>query len=78
MNRQKILAMEVDATDMSNALLRINEFISSKTSAYVCLSNVHICMEVLGDPVFKEVVNNADLILPDGKPLSLAQKIAWL
>lgn len=36
---------------------------------YVCAANVHMCMESYDDPAFRDVVNNATLVIPDGKPL---------
>lgn len=36
---------------------------------YVCAANVHMCMEAADDREFLEVVRNAALVVPDGKPL---------
>lgn len=38
-------------------------------SRYVCVANVHMCMEAFDSPEFNAVVNGADLVVPDGKPL---------
>ena len=43
-------------------------------SSYVCVANVHMCIEVEKDTAFREIVNKADIITPDGKPLVLALK----
>lgn len=45
-----------------------------KRCNYVCLSNVHMCMEAYDSPEFNRVVNNADLVVPDGMPLVWALK----
>jgi N-acetylglucosaminyldiphosphoundecaprenol N-acetyl-beta-D-mannosaminyltransferase len=67
--------MNVNVTNISTALTYIETLANSKTGSYVCVSNVHMCMEVFDSPEFKSVVNNADLIIPDGRPLSWAQKL---
>ena len=38
-------------------------------SRYVCVGNVHMCMEAFDSPGFNAVVNGADLVVPDGRPL---------
>ena len=38
-------------------------------SRYVCVANVHMLMEAHDSPEFQDVVNNADLVTPDGMPL---------
>lgn len=42
---------------------------------YVCLSNVHMCMEAYHSEKFKGVVNGADLVIADGKPVQVAQRL---
>lgn len=39
-------------------------------SSYVCVANVHMVVEAHRDPAFAAVVNGADLITPDGMPLT--------
>jgi len=38
-------------------------------SRYVCVANVHVVMEAYDSPDFREVINSADLVTPDGMPL---------
>jgi len=38
-------------------------------SSYVCIANVHTLMETYDSPDFRRVVNEADLVTPDGMPL---------
>jgi len=38
-------------------------------SRYVCVANVHMCMETFDAAEFNSVVSNADLVVPDGRPL---------
>jgi len=71
----KIVSMNVDLTDLVSTVNDTCTLAESKTSSYICVSNVHMCMEVFDDPYFASVVNNADLVIPDGRPLSWAQKL---
>jgi N-acetylglucosaminyldiphosphoundecaprenol N-acetyl-beta-D-mannosaminyltransferase len=74
-NFNTVISMNVNVTNISTALTYIETLANSKTGSYVCVSNVHMCMEVFDSLEFKSVVNNADLIIPDGRPLSWAQKL---
>jgi N-acetylglucosaminyldiphosphoundecaprenol N-acetyl-beta-D-mannosaminyltransferase len=70
--------MDVDVINLSSALSKV-ELLAKKNKnnkgAYVCVSNVHMCMEVYDSSEFVQTVNNADLVIPDGRPLSWAQKL---
>jgi len=73
MKKVKILTMLVDVVTISSAIERTFELAKSKQGSYVCVSNVHMCMETFDNSTFRCIVNNADLVIPDGKPLSWAQ-----
>lgn len=73
--KSKILSMDVNVIDIKMAVDKIAGLALKKRGSYVCVSNVHMCMEVFDSQTFKKVVNGADLILPDGRPLSWAQKL---
>ncbi len=44
---------------------------------YICLANVHMVIEAYNDPEFSSIVNNAIMVAPDGRPLSLLLKILY-
>ncbi len=69
MNRPVVLRMQVNALAINSAVELINRWVHDGTSRYVCVSNVHMCMEVFDDPEFERVVNSSDLTVPDGKPI---------
>ncbi len=48
-----------------------------RRSSYVCFANVHMLMEAYYDPDFNEVVNQADMVAPDGRPLSVLMKLQY-
>jgi N-acetylglucosaminyldiphosphoundecaprenol N-acetyl-beta-D-mannosaminyltransferase len=61
--------MRVDATSYDHASRRVLGWAREGRSAYVCLANVHMTMEAVDAPEFGRLVNGADLVCPDGKPL---------
>ncbi|HSQ44044.1 MAG TPA: WecB/TagA/CpsF family glycosyltransferase [Ginsengibacter sp.] len=42
---------------------------SERKSAFVCVANVHMFIEAYKDPKFLQIINQADLVTPDGIPL---------
>ena len=64
-----ILGMRVDATSYADATARVLAWAKAGESRYICVVNVHMTMEALDVPEFREIVNAADLVTPDGMPL---------
>lgn len=56
-------------------LRKILEEVEKKRSSYVCMANVHMMIEAKRDPLFAEVLNQADIVAPDGVPLTWALHI---
>lgn len=74
-NHTQILNMRVDVTSYEDASRCILKWCLEDTGRYICVSNVHMCMESFDSPNFRKIVNEADLIVPDGRPLVWAQKL---
>lgn len=73
-----ILGMRVDVTSVTDAVARIDAWLADqavKRGRYVCVANVHMCMETHDSPAYRSVVNGADLVVPDGRPLVWAQRL---
>jgi N-acetylglucosaminyldiphosphoundecaprenol N-acetyl-beta-D-mannosaminyltransferase len=66
---RNIIGMRVDATSYEDATERIIAGAISRVGKYVCAANVHMVMETYDSPAFAQVVNDADLVTPDGMPL---------
>lgn len=49
---------------------------ATKISSYVCVCNVHMLIEANDSKNFSCVVNGADIVTPDGKPV--AKALEWL
>jgi N-acetylglucosaminyldiphosphoundecaprenol N-acetyl-beta-D-mannosaminyltransferase len=69
LEHRHIIGMRVDATTYEDATERIVTWAQSKVGKRVCAANVHMAMETYDNPNFAEVVNQADLVTPDGMPL---------
>lgn len=61
--------MRVDATSYADATGRVLAWARAGESRYVCVATVHMVMEAYDDPSFRRVVNDGDLVTPDGMPL---------
>ena len=64
-----ILGTRVDPTSYETALTLILGWSQKRESRFVCVANVHVIMEAYDSPGFRDMVNSADLVTPDGMPL---------
>jgi N-acetylglucosaminyldiphosphoundecaprenol N-acetyl-beta-D-mannosaminyltransferase len=64
-----ILGTRVDPTSYEKATKQILSWAKAGESRYVCVANVHMIMEAYESLGFNKVVNQADLVTPDGMPL---------
>lgn len=59
--------------DVTDAILRLG---AARASAYVCCANVHMLMEAHRQPDFRQLLNRAAVVTPDGSPV--AASLRWL
>jgi N-acetylglucosaminyldiphosphoundecaprenol N-acetyl-beta-D-mannosaminyltransferase len=71
---RSVVGIRVDATSYEDAAARVVRWAQEGRSAYVCVASVHMVMEAFDSESFQRLVNGADLITPDGKPLVWALK----
>jgi N-acetylglucosaminyldiphosphoundecaprenol N-acetyl-beta-D-mannosaminyltransferase len=69
LHSRSIIGMRVDATSYEQAAGRISAWASRGQSRYVCVATVNNAIETRDDPSFRAVMNQADLVTPDGVPL---------
>ena len=69
------MGMRVDATSYEDASRRVLRWAHRGRSAYVCVASVHTVMEAYASAAFRQVVNEADLVTPDGRPLVWALNV---
>ena len=64
-----VLRMHVDPVDIDEAQATIMRWCAAGGPRMVCAANVHMTMLAWDDADFREIVNSADLVLPDGVPM---------
>jgi N-acetylglucosaminyldiphosphoundecaprenol N-acetyl-beta-D-mannosaminyltransferase len=64
-----ILGMRVDATSYDAATSLVLEWAAARESRAVAVATVNNVMESYDDPSYRDVMNAADLVTPDGMPL---------
>lgn len=74
MKTQSVLGSSITLGSYSSFLDRIIELSGRKLPSYVCFANVHMVVEASRDPQFKRVLDQATIVAPDGKPLSVFLK----
>ncbi len=75
MNKVDILGVQVDKVDMEQALNRILEFLKEDKAHAVYTPNSEIIMQAYRNQAFRDVLNTADLITPDGIGVVYASRI---
>lgn len=76
MKNKNLISINVSLGTYQDFIQKIIYLSIQKQSSYVCVANVHMCIETCRDKEFAKIVNNADLVTPDGKPLVFGLK--WL
>ena len=67
----RVLGVRVDAVQMSDALQRLRSWIDGgqRITRYVAVTGMHGIAESRQGTQFRQVLNTADLVVPDGMPL---------
>lgn len=75
MKKQALLNTYINNLTMSETVEAIEKMIVEKRKSYVVAINVDVVMKIESDPYLKEIVDGADLVLVDGKPLVWISKL---
>ncbi|MBW1612944.1 MAG: WecB/TagA/CpsF family glycosyltransferase, partial [Deltaproteobacteria bacterium] len=78
LNYRYILGIRIAGTSYKDAKNRIISWALSGDYRYVCVANVHMTMQAHDSKYFQKIVNEADLVTPDGMPLVLLLRILGL
>lgn len=65
----KVVGSYITALQFRDQIETILEWGSRRQSRVVCVANVHMLMEAYWNPVFARILENADMVTPDGMPL---------
>ena len=66
----KVLGVDVDAVQIPEVIARMEKWISERNRChFVAVTGMHGVTEAQHDASFKQILNSADLVVPDGMPL---------
>lgn len=66
---KNIISVPVTTLGFDPLISLIGEWGQQRKSKYVCVANVHMLIEAYKNPAFCKILENADLVTPDGMPL---------
>lgn len=69
MEKQPLLNTYVNNVSMDETIANIEQLISQDKKSYVVAINVDVVMKIENDTYLKKIVDAADMVLVDGKPL---------
>ncbi|MEM6628449.1 MAG: WecB/TagA/CpsF family glycosyltransferase [Bacteroidota bacterium] len=77
MKKKRVLQTLITTGSYVDFVEEVFHLAASKYSSYVCFSNVHMLIEAYKDPMFNEIVSEADMATPDGVPLRIAMRLLY-
>ncbi len=66
---QQVLHSSITALSLNKAMRTIMQWAHRRESKAVCVANVHMLMEAYWHQTFAQILQNADMVTPDGMPL---------
>lgn len=75
MKKQRFINTYVNNVNMNETIKSIDDMIASEKKSYVVAINVDVVVKIEDDSYLQKIVNNADMVLVDGKPLIWISKI---
>ena len=70
-----ILGTNINITDMEKTVRYMETHLEELRGHYICVSNVHTTVTAYRNPQYRAVQNGAAMNIPDGKPLSIVQRM---
>lgn len=68
--RFAVLGVDIDAVQIPDAIATMeNWIVSGARGKFVAAANVHMIIEAVHNASFKDILMNADMVVPDGMPL---------
>lgn len=75
LKKQPLLNTFVNNVDMEETIQTIDSFIQQKKKSYIVAINVDVVMKIEQDAYLKQITDQADMVLVDGKPLIWISKL---
>lgn len=70
-----VLGTQVAISSLRHASQLALQLAQQQQGGYVCLANVHMCMEAEDEPKFAQVLKQAAFVVADGRPIFWAQRL---
>lgn len=77
MIKKEVLHTRISTGSFGDFIEEVFRLSTEKKSSYVCFANVHMLIEAYKDRQFNEVLNKADIVTPDGRPLSVFMNLFY-
>lgn len=71
MEKRKVFQSDISVGTYQQFITEIFLLVHYKRPAFVCFANVHMIVEAYKDTIFQKMLNKANIVAPDGKPVSL-------
>ncbi|WP_439883371.1 WecB/TagA/CpsF family glycosyltransferase [Pontibacter sp. MBLB2868] len=75
--KRRLLTSLISAGTFNDFINHIFWLTENKASSYVCFANAHMLVEAYQNQEFNTLLNNADVVTPDGGPLSKLMKMIY-
>ncbi len=76
MKTKNIFNSIISIGDYQSFIDEIFSFVNYKIPSYICFANVHMVIEAYGDKSFQKLLNEANVVAPDGRPLSVFLRLS--
>ncbi len=73
---KEILSVRIDSVDYKKVCDRIQTLAKTKQSSYIVAANVHVVMTAYWCAEYRNILNQAAIVTPDGMPLVMGMR--WL
>lgn len=75
--KKRLITLNVTTGTYQSFVNRLVTLSVERYSSYVCVANVHMLIEAYKDSNFAQIVNDADIVTPDGMPLAKGIKLLY-
>lgn len=75
MEKKKIFGIGVSIASYQAFIDQVMQLAQNRQSSYTCVANVHMLVEAFRKPLFAKVVKDAEIVTPDGIPLTWSLKL---
>ncbi|WP_316771013.1 WecB/TagA/CpsF family glycosyltransferase [Pedobacter frigiditerrae] len=77
LRKKRIISIDISYGTYDQFVSAIINYAKARISSYVCVANVHMLIEAQESIEFQKIVNEADLVTPDGMPLAKSFQILY-